>query len=115
MNKLLKKLFDEDQATRLSSDFNDPSKIDEGIAADKVRKEQVQEMLNNSEVKTAEDYYHASLVFQHGETTEDFKKANDLAKKSMDMGDPRAKQMYENSYDRMLMSQGKLQKYGTQF
>lgn len=64
---------------------------------------------------TAVDYYHAALVFQHGVKPSDFKKANKLAKKSMEMGEERAKWMYAASMDRWLLSINKPQKFGTQF
>lgn len=37
-------------------------------------------------LKTAADYHHAAFIFQHGESTADYQKANELAKKGMEMG-----------------------------
>jgi hypothetical protein len=44
-----------------------------------------------------------------------YKKANELARQGIELGDERSKWLYAATMDRWLVSQGKPQKYGTQF
>jgi len=114
-NEELKKMYEEDVAEKTNANWSDKkmvAKIDEN---DRKRRKRVSEIIDEGGLKTAADYHHAALIFQHGETTTDYKKANELAKKGMEMGDERSKWLYAATLDRLLISQGKPQKYGTQF
>jgi hypothetical protein len=64
---------------------------------------------------SAKDYHHAALIFQHGDTSEDYKQANTFAQKAMEMGEERAKWPYAATLDRWLLSINQPQKFGTQF
>ena len=113
-NKKLLKLFNEDQNERKKCK-NSERFWKRLRKRDKNRREIVEEILKNREVKTGGDFYHASMVFQHGENVSDFKKAQTLAFKSMGLNYEKAKWLYAATTDRLLMFQGKKQKFGTQF
>lgn len=82
---------------------------------DQERRKRAAEIIEQGGLKIAEDYYHAAMIFQHGEGPDDFKKANELAKQAMDLGLEEAKWLYAASLDRLLLSEGKPQKFGTQY
>jgi len=115
VNKELKKMYDDDVKEKTEVDWDDKevvAKIDEN---DKKRKKRVGEIVAEGGLRVAADYHHAALIFQHGSTTVDYKKANELAERGMELGDERSKWLYAATLDRWLISQGKPQKYGTQF
>jgi transposase len=66
-------------------------------------------------LQAPEDYFHAAMVFQHGETLDDFWRAHELAKRGAELGHPNCRWLTAAAYDRWLMNQGKPQKYGTQY
>lgn len=111
MNKELKKIYEEDQQDRLKSDvdFDFISKRDEE------RRKKVQIIIKEKSLKTEEDFYHAAMIFHHGSDDSYIKKAQSLAKKSMELGYEKARWLYAATIDRLLMRQGKKQKFGTQF
>jgi hypothetical protein len=61
--------------------------------------------------------HYACLLLMHSWSNDPkiFKKAHDYAKKAVEMGSTVTKWLYAASLDRWLVSQGKLQKYGTQY
>lgn len=79
------------------------------------RQAEVMGFLQKGELNSADDLYHAAMIFQHGNCPEHFKLANLLAEKAMDRGSDAAKWLYAATLDRYLMSQEKPQKFGTQF
>ena len=72
-------------------------------------------MCDKGVLSTGQDYHCAALILQHGETTVDYKKAHEFAAKAVNLGDESAKWLYAATIDRWLLSQEKLQLYGTQF
>ncbi len=110
-NPRLQKLFNEDQSDRKAKiiDWEKVSKRD--IA----RQTKVSAMLDKGLIKTARDYYHAAMIFQHAIEVSGNKLAQRLAKKSADMGEENAKWLYAAATDRILLRQSKKQKYGTQY
>lgn len=115
MEETLKQLFDEDQSDRENNPNPTPEEFQKVIEKDTLRRKRVQEIINEGLLTQPEDYYHAAFIFQHGKTTEDFLKANEFAKKALDLGFEKAKWIYAASMDRYLINIGKLQKYGTQY
>ncbi|MDA1317262.1 MAG: hypothetical protein O3B87_04530 [bacterium] len=61
--------------------------------------------------------HYACLILMHSWKKDQsiYKQAHDYAKKAVDMGSNVTKWLYAASLDRWLVSQGKLQKYGTQY
>jgi len=114
-NEELKRMYEEDVREKTEADWENKkvvARIDEN---DKKRKKKVEKIIAEGGLKTAADYHHAALIFQHGKSTVDYEIANKLAKKGMELGDERSKWLYAATLDRYLVSQGKPQKFGTQF
>ncbi len=76
-NPELARIYEEDQADRHGA----PDDIDwsEVGPRDEQRRARVLELLTAGEVRSAADYFHAAMVFQHGSSLEDFQRAHDLA------------------------------------
>lgn len=110
MNKQLKQIYEEDIADR-------NNKIPDELLNenDSKRIYQVEGILNTSNNLDAQDYHHAALIFQHGETLEHFRTAHKLAVKAVELGNNTARWLAAASLDRSLLMDGKPQKYGTQF
>jgi hypothetical protein len=84
---------------------------------DDERRKRVQEIVEKGGAREAADYIHASMVFQHGTTPEDYDRANRWAAKAVELDPdyPGARWLAAASKDRYLMWSGKPQLYGTQF
>ncbi|AGC43764.1 hypothetical protein MYSTI_02448 [Myxococcus stipitatus DSM 14675] len=82
---------------------------------DALRRGRVNELLKAGKVQSAKDYFHAGAILHHGEDT-DFQRAHTLLLKSVEL-DPKdglARMLTATAEDRVLMMQGKPQRYGTQ-
>ncbi len=110
MNEELTRIYKEDIHDRTNNISGD-----ELGKNDDQRIEKVKKILNSEGRLEGIDYHHAALIFQHGTTTDDYKKAHELALKAVDLGDETARWLAAASLDRSLLSAGKAQKYGTQF
>lgn len=109
MNEELYAIYTQDQADRTG-------KINVDMREhDRIRRQRVEELLTAGSIQTVEDYFHAAMVFQHGEQVDDYWKAHELALKAAEMGHGSGRWLAAASYDRWLMRQGKPQKYGTQY
>jgi hypothetical protein len=109
MNEELSQIYEDDIKDRKVENEKD---LDQ---RDKDRRARVAALLEKGDLTEAVDYHHAALIFQHGETPDDYKRAHDLAAKAVEMGDGTAKWLYASTLDRWLVSIGKPQKFGTQF
>jgi hypothetical protein len=114
-NAELLQIYTDDQGDRMKP-FE---QIDWKVVAprDTARRKRVDEILAAGGARTADDYFHAAMVFQHGEPPDDFQRAHDLAVKAAEL-DPdfeTARWLAAAALDRKLMSEHKPQKYGTQF
>ena len=112
-NDELKKLYESDVAERTRIGIEDSG--NNLLEHDRQRRKRVKEIIKKGSFKSASDYHHAALIFQHGDSSDDFKQANDLAKTAMEMGDESAKWLYAATLDRYLISVNQPQKFGTQF
>src|ERR1044072_1311473 len=84
-------------------------------ARDLERRKCVMEIVASNELHTAEDYYYAAHIMNHGDTPEDAMNAHMLALRSSELGHRPARWLAAASYDRWQMYQGKPQKYGTNY
>jgi hypothetical protein len=86
-------------------------------ANDAKRKARVAEILAADGAKSSEDYFHAAMVYQHGQDVADYEKAHELAVKAttIEPVESHARWLAAASEDRALMTEGKPQKYGTQY
>jgi len=114
-NTELEELFIGDQEARLNNGADvDWSELEK---EDQTRRERVLELLQNQEIKTAKDYYHAAMIFQHGTRVADSRLAYSLAwiSVTLDPLDDKARWLSAAAWDRMMMKQEQPQWYGTQF
>jgi hypothetical protein len=113
----LKKLFEADQEDRKNG-LNE-SNPEVFAQREENRYQKAQEMFaqyeKNRTLLSAEDVYYLAFLFQHGRTSEDYKKAHELALEAEKQGSEDAKWLSAATEDRYLFSLGKAQKWGTQF
>ena len=110
-NAALKALYDGDQIGRASRNI-DWSKLG---PEDAKRRVEVHRMLDTGEVHTANDYLRAAMVFQHGQTPDDYLLAHVLAVDAISLGSKDARWLSAATLDRYLGSIRQPQIYGTQF
>jgi hypothetical protein len=110
-NVKLTDLFTLDQAARKAKTV-DWQKLN---TEDEKRREEVHLMLQNGEIHTGNDYYHAALIYQHGQRHEDFLLAHVLAVSAMSFGNKDARWLSAATLDRYLLAISQPQIYGTQF
>ena len=115
MNDELRALCAADQAERAEHPRYGTAEYAALRKRDHARRERVQALLAAGEVESAEDYYHAALIYQHGDQVEEAAQAYLLAAKGAALGYRPARWLAAAAYDRWQMYQGLPQKYGTQF
>ncbi len=111
-NARLARLFADDQAARTAEPPIDWTMT---AAEDAARREEVRRMLDADEVRSANDFYHAAFIFQHGDRPDDYLLAHALAVTSVGLGHERAEWIAAATLDRYLQSIGREQIYGTQY
>lgn len=111
----LAKIAVADQADRTPG----PNKIDWRVVGkrDAARRARVMQLLDAGQLRTAEDFSDAALIFQHGDSVQDTQLALALATVAsrMDPANRDAKQLVADAWDRIMVRSGKPQWYGTQF
>jgi len=115
MHADLKFLFDEDQYECLHQpkDGTPEYLALKNKCKDRIAK--VKEILESDNHLSGEDYFHACIIFMHGDCPEDFWQAYNSALKAVDQKYKDAKRFAAAAFDRWLMYQGKPQKFGTQY
>ncbi len=113
-NPRLMQLYDQDQTQR---DEGHPFTGKQIVAQDEERQKEVLAIMREGGLSTANDYYHAAMVFQHANAPEDNALAYGLAVTAarIDPTNKRAKWLSAAAWDRALMRRHKPQWYGTQF
>jgi hypothetical protein len=111
-NAELKELVQADKVDRTKDDM-DWSTVD---AKDKARASRVQELLQKGKIETAEDFYNAGIIFQHGNSPDDIKLAFSFATISARLAPehPAPKWLAAAAWDRYMMWKKLPQWYGTQ-
>jgi hypothetical protein len=93
--------------------FDNPDKVTKN---DHARRAAVSALLARNRIQTARDYFNAALIFQHGLTKRDYRRAQSLAHISVEKGGgEQARWLFAVTTDRYLTAQGRKQKFGTQF
>ena len=82
-------------------------------AAERVKR--VKELLPEIELDEVWNCHYVAYLLLASEDKEDYKLAHDYAKKSVAKGSSISKWLFAATEDRILVSEGKKQKYGTQF
>ena len=108
----LQKLSSDDQADR-QGPFDS---IDWSVVSprDKARRARVAAIAAEGCLAGADDYAAAALVYQHGDTSDDYLHAFTYFKKAVDLGDASQKPMLAKGADRYLVSLGFKQLFATQ-
>jgi hypothetical protein len=115
-NPELLRLGEEDQTDRRGP--NAPSGPEAGkqvAERDRQRRQRVLELLDAGAAKTGADFLAAALVFQHGDTLEDYARARELAAEAARKGHPAGLWLTAATWDRWLMKAGQPQRFGTQY
>ena len=117
---LLREIYASDQGAReqlaLGAQMT-PEEFAAFARGDSVRRVQVDSIVALDELQTANDYHHASMIYQHGGDSLSYKLAHEMSSKAikLDSTHKAAKWMTAASWDRYLISVGKPQWYGTQY
>lgn len=114
INVELENLYFADKKER--DEFNDSDKAIKILEGNgRKRLARVKEILPEIDTNEIWNCHYLALLYQHGETTEDYENAHKYAKKAVGMGSNVTKWLYAATLDRWLVAQGKPQKFGTQF
>ena len=112
----LRRLYDEDQADRSPADGKP---VDWGVVGprDHGRLARVKGLFAADRLRTANDYYHAAMILQHGEVPEDYLLAHELCVVAITKGknDRDTRWLAASSEDRFLMNIERPQRFATQF
>ncbi|WP_440978249.1 DUF6624 domain-containing protein [Sphingomonas pseudosanguinis] len=117
-NREIAAMFEADQAIRNAIDpakLPDMTVIRRMIAEDAARRTRAEAMLREGSLNTAEDYYRAAFIFQHGSKSADYLLAHSLAMAAVARGKTEANWIAAATLDRYLMQIGQPQIYGTQY
>ncbi|HLM68397.1 MAG TPA: hypothetical protein VK358_12750, partial [Longimicrobium sp.] len=115
-NPELLRIVAEDQAARRNlPQPPTPAFMQEFRERDRQRRVRVNELLAAGAATTGADFHAAALVFQHGDTLEDFARARELAAEAARRGHPAALRLTAMAWDRWLMKAGQPQRFGTQY
>jgi len=82
---------------------------------DEARRTRLRQMLDEGLLRAADDYYYAAMVYQHGETPEDYLLAHALAMTAQAAGRPDAAWIAAATFDRFLHNVDRAQIFGTQY
>ena len=117
---LLRALYEDDQEARNNITLGariTPEEVAAFARADSLRRVQVDSVVALGELLSANDYYHAAMIYQHGGDSLFYSKAYEMSSKAVELDSTHkeAKWLSAASWDRYLISIGKPQWYGTQF
>ncbi len=82
---------------------------------DRERRQQTMQLLKGGRLHSADDYFYAGMVMQHGDKPDDFLMAHVLAAASLRLGREKSAWLAAASLDRYLMKIGQAQIFGSQF
>jgi hypothetical protein len=112
-NPRLAAIYKEDQKARQKQpiDWSAVSK------KDKAHRAEVLDLLKSGKVITANDYYYAAMVYQHGDEVDDIRVAFSLAQISstIDPTQKKARWLSAAAWDRIMLRKDVPQWYGTQY
>ena len=98
----LRRLYEQDQADRRQR----PIDWKVVVEKDRQRRQRVRAMIEAEALRTADDFYHAAMIFQHGADSTDYLLARDLARQTVqrDSTHATALQLTAMAQDRYLWS-----------
>ena len=115
MNNELLSLYQADRQERVDQPKANTSEYKAMRGRDRERRERVMEIAAANGINTAEDFYHAAWIMNHGDTPDDARSGHMFALRSSELGYRPARWLAAATYDRWQMYQGKPQKYGTNY
>jgi hypothetical protein len=110
MSEELRQVYEADQADRRGGHLSP-----DVFERDRTRRRRVAELLDAGAAESGEDFFHAAMVFQHGDSPDDYQRAHELALRAAELGHRPGRWLAAAALDRWLMHQGRPQKYGTQY
>ncbi len=116
-NEALQQMYEEDQQDRAGWAQLSDEQRDAVFARDRTRRTQVADILAAGGARTADDYYHAAMVFQHGEDSTDYLNAHQATRQALALDSTHAMAGWLSAatWDRYQLAVGKPQWYGTQY
>jgi len=115
VNTELEALFKGDQDDRRGAAHFPAEQLLKLQARDEKRKERVSEITRQGGLQSAENYYHAAIILQHGAKPEDYLVAHILATIGVFKVREEDKWLSAATLDRFLRSMGRSQIFGTQY
>lgn len=115
VSRELRELYEADQADRQFDEPPTPEQWQAIMERDRGRRERVMELVRAGELRTADEYYHAAMVLQHGEGPEDVLVAHILATVAGFKGQEDGRWLSAAALDRYLHRTDQPQRLGTQF
>jgi hypothetical protein len=114
-NAEVQEIVDADQADRKSFATMTPERSAAMDKSDYARISRIKQIVAGRGLRTAQDFANASLVLQHSAAFSGYQLAHELAVSSMLLGDRKlGRWLVAATYDRMLISIGHDQRFGTQ-
>src|SRR4030095_5702473 len=110
-NPELERIYREDQAERTKG--KKPGL--DAAERDRERLKRVVALLDAGAARNADDFFHAAQVYNHGDTSEDYLRAHELATLAASKGNTQALFLSAASLDRFLRAIGRPQVFGTQY
>ncbi|MGH9834364.1 MAG: hypothetical protein ACREBD_18490 [Blastocatellia bacterium] len=111
-NPELERIYQEDQAERATKGKKPGP---DAAERDRERLKQVAALLDAGAARTADDFFHAAQVYNHGVTAEEILRAHVLAMLAAAKGNTQALFLSAASLDRFLRTIGRPQVFGTQY
>jgi len=110
-------LFEADQRERHERESRSVWKEAESVVVaqhDSSRRQRVSELIAAGRVRTGADWYRAAMIYQHGETLDDYARARAYAVQAVARGDEDGLWLAAAAWDRWLIHAGYPQRFGTQ-
>lgn len=112
----LAKMYEVDQNDRTSLSAEPSAEQWATITAhDKLHHDRVLELMRDDKLNSADDYYYAAMIMQHGQESKDYMLAHILATAAAVRGNESAIWLSAASFDRLMQSTGQPQVFGTQY
>lgn len=114
-NRLLMNIFEQIQDIRINKNLQDPKIIKKLLEKERDARKQLLIMLKRGEVRTADDFYRAAILFQHDESFKSYALAMALSTISCLLGERWGRSLSAAAIDRFLLSIKQKQIFGTNF
>lgn len=110
----LRVLFEADQADRRAVAARTMTQPELNVR-DYERRQRLDILAAEGAIQSADDYYYAAFILQHGTLPEEYRRAHDFAAQALTRGSRPARWLFAATLDRWLVATGEPQQYGTQY